>query len=142
MSILIWMPYCHLKIKRLNRKMIISLLKKVSSSNVPKLSQWTFYFLRCKMPCISSLLFSLFLPFYFYCYQVSLPSMYDFSNSNIPEFSVPLWFIMWTAIDLFYLHTSGLTLLLCSKISNGSLMSKSNQSLIWLHSSKHFSIPP
>lgn len=107
----IWMPYCPLTINKLQRNIIISLPKKVSSSNVPKVKSMDI--LKCLLFHLSYV--SPFLLFYSYCYQVSPPSTQDFSNSKISESCVPLWFIIWRATDLFYLHVSCMTLLLCSK---------------------------
>lgn len=94
MSIPIWMPHCALIINKLKRNTIISLLKKVSSSNVPKLSQWTFYFLRCKMPFISSFIFFPVSSFVFLLLTSVTSFHIGFRHSKISELCVPLWFIM------------------------------------------------
>lgn len=129
------MPHCALIRNKLKSNTIISLLKQVSSFNVPKLSRWTFYFLRCKMPFISSFIFFPVSSFVF----LLLPSLTSFHIGFRQQ--QDLWVLCAPLIHHvksntpFYLHASCMTLLLCS---SGSLMpTKSRQKfLIWLHTSR------
>lgn len=119
-------------------------LKKISFSNVPKLSPWTFYCPRCKMPFISSFIYFPVSSFLF----LLLLSLISFHTGFQQQQDFRVWYPSDSSCEeqqtyfIYILLAWHMTLLLCLKTYKDSLMTtkSSKKFLPWLHMSRHFSI--